>query len=743
MDILRGYVFANPNCKKLQAENAPRKKCPQEVRSPSPALPFDRSEGFERLTSVLEARNGITCSSMVAFADPMQQLRSGSCSKHKVVYIIRHAQALHNVLEAQLQHEAKAAGKNERDQKEAAKAALPEERFRDAQLSSKGQLQVDASEKNFEQLLEQTHYPMPETVLVSPLRRTLMSASLFFPAHPDMRAKELLRERRTGFPCDERQAAAVSKIDFPWVDFSEVEELDAQSDTGYQFRKELFENYSDVARRGDKLLPLIESLEVNVVAVVSHKGFLRELLQDSWKTMLSCPENLKMEMSNAEVRVFEIKWQGSGRPPTIMMKSLQAATVEPTIRLTTIYKPSDRAQALSARDCQSSCHVAVATSNKKDVAEAIDEAWIQLRRQLGVLPTVALVFGHCTVDAALVAEKLCALQPSLSVVGGSSMQGVLTACEQPKFAIMGFVGWAKRCGVGHVDGSKITDVFSAREAGIKATNEATLGVMPDIIIMFGSSGYEEHILVGINKVCKGVRVFGGTSSNDAFIDGASNSPWQLYGGIAGWGALNNGGFVLLAIWQHKHSRMHSVISHCVGSTSHTGVITRAEGRNIYEIDHRLAGDVLQEWIGLSLPCPHKQLAQYSLAFEDEHVHRFVHFKGVGEQGELQCYASTASDLGYSSARLVRIKPSSLLGAIREVARQAKSEVTFQIRGALLILGAGTSSLLNEDDISKMKVFLSDVAPVVLTSFCTGGQGNVQSGANALHGNNVFNFLFLG
>jgi len=370
--------------------------------------------------------------------------------------------------------------------------------------------------------------------------------------------------------------------------------------------------------------------------------------------------------------------------------------------------------------------------------------WNQLRDQLGGLPTVALVFGHCSVDAAFVAEKLSELQPSLTVIGSSSMHGFMTPNALARFGIMGFRGWAKRCGIGYAKGSEITDDHSAQEAGRKAMSEATQGRAPDIVLMFGTPGREEHILTGINKVCKGVRVFGGTSSNQSFEDEKCSPAWQMYGDMGGWGAINDGGFVLLAIWQKKHSRIHSVLSHCYGSTEHTGMITHAFDRNIYEIDNRPAGDVFSSWTGVEIPCSPKDFAEYALAFDDDdHVVRLVKVKSVGKYRELQCYASTACEFGISSARLVRIKPATLMSSVREVARKAQEDVEFTICAALVLISAATTSFFDEDDFSQMQAILKDVAPEVVLLFTFGAQGKGSSHRDAFHNNGMLSFLFFG
>lgn len=318
------------------------------------------------------------------------------------------------------------------------------------------------------------------------------------------------------------------------------------------------------------------------------------------------------------------------------------------------------------------------------------------------------------------------------------MRGVITSSGRARFGIMGFDNWAQRCGVGHVQGSAITDAFSAKEAGICAAKQATQGVMPDLIIMSASAGYEEHIIAGINKVCKGVRVFGSTSANDTLVGESAHAPWQIYGSLAGWGAITDGGVVLLALWLGEACCMHNAITHCYGPTQHTGIITRASGRDILEIDGDLAADVfLQRWTGLSLSCGPQDFAQYSLAFDG----RLVDIKGIGDNGELQCFASTADELGRCSVQLVHIKPSDVIGAIREVARKAKERLEFQVRGALVVICAGTSCMFCNEDFLELESILKDIAPEVMTMFSFGEQGNLRPGQNAFHGNHMLNLMF--
>lgn len=733
MDKLEAEIAALKE--RLEAVTAENESLKANVAAPPPLF---------RLTSKEERSHGVTADVVKVNADPLRTSRStGKDSfKKKIVYLVRHAQAAHNVVEEQIKKEMKAAGTfDEKAWKAASQKAMNTDAFLNPGLSSTGTDQVKGSGQTFEQLIEHTHYPLPQTVLVSPLRRTLMTSNILFPDHSDVRATECIRERRTGFPFDERQSAEVTKTEFKGVDFSEIDELDGQSTDGYIFRKELKEVADDVGRRGTLLLPRILELEADVIAVVSHKGFIRELLQNAWKDIYYCEEDLKTEFSNAEIRVVQIECAlEDGKPvdrPTVTGHSLKKQLSEPVVELEFTscstkfgFDPTDRTAKMKS---------AVATSDKEDTDEALEEAWQGLQDGLGGLPCVALIYGHVTLNAEVLAQRLRQKQPSLSIIGGSSMCGVIASTGSARLGIMGFDGWATRCGVGHVSGSKITDRLSARDAGSKAAKKATQGQMPDLIIMCSAAGYEEDILEGINTVCKGVRIFGGSSGNDVFVGGSTDEPWQLYGGLTGWG-VTKGGLVLLAVWQHRKNLMYNVLSHCYGPTSHTGVITSARDRDIIEIDGRPATDVLLEWTGLSLPIKSGELAPWSLSFGD----RLVHFEGMNPSGRVECFSSMPEFLGAGAkAELVHIKPSTITGALRELARASKEKVTFEVQAVLMVLCAGTSCIFTQEHIQQIEVYLKELAPSVLTVRSFGEQGNARGGEEAFHGNNMINLLFFG
>lgn len=288
-------------------------------------------------------------------------------SHKKVIYFVRHAEAEHNVVERKVVEAVVASGEmDKKKQDEARRAVLNQDpSLRDAPLSKDGteqcrtsgkklgalfhranvhssiQQQFSASDDDNDEYLaplketppnmtptnnssgtmrrskEASPFRFPDVVLVSPLRRALMTATELFmhsraegDVPPRFLAIEALREKRTGMACDERSSVAEMKEAFPHVDFTDVERGVPHVDEG--------EQNPDVRARGEVFLDeRLAAIPGQYLAIVSHKGWLREhrkvlksrveagLIRadfdiNEWDTKL---------YGNAEVRVAAFRWQ--------------------------------------------------------------------------------------------------------------------------------------------------------------------------------------------------------------------------------------------------------------------------------------------------------------------------------------------------------------------------------------------------------------------------------------------------
>uniref|UniRef100_A0A0D3DPL4 Phosphoglycerate mutase family protein n=1 Tax=Brassica oleracea var. oleracea TaxID=109376 RepID=A0A0D3DPL4_BRAOL len=144
-----------------------------------------------------------------------QPLRLSS-PKFKTLYLVRHAQGIHNVV---LEEKGKIDGIGD---------AHLSPRLLDAPLSPKGIQQVSEHRK---QILESGLLNTIELVITSPLRRAMETAVGIFRGHKDINlsdnfppivALELCRERLGLYPCDRRENISTRRTCFQEIDFTMV-----------------------------------------------------------------------------------------------------------------------------------------------------------------------------------------------------------------------------------------------------------------------------------------------------------------------------------------------------------------------------------------------------------------------------------------------------------------------------------------------------------------------------------------
>jgi len=243
----------------------------------------------------------------------------------KLVFLVRHAQAEHNVAEEWAEDTVRAHGGSPEEQEAARRAVLDDPALRDPGLTERGEQQASVASSSLADMVESMGYNAPDVVLVSPLRRTLQTARLLFPEHPRLEALELLREKRTGKPCDERTNASCVAKEFPQVCFDAISQQDASSDRGYVFHPDDVEDNHTLRRRSHLLLELLGRRPERVLALITHKGLLRELNRvalsrpdDSCEGEDSTHDTRDPTFGNAEMRVIEIEYDARVEAPPLI-----------------------------------------------------------------------------------------------------------------------------------------------------------------------------------------------------------------------------------------------------------------------------------------------------------------------------------------------------------------------------------------------------------------------------------------
>jgi len=251
----------------------------------------------------------------------------------RTLYFIRHGEALHNILEKKARAEAKehaiaqghAPDSQEtlRRMEEARQAVLNNESLLDAPLSDMGKQEAERARQTIETLIHDKGFPAPTEVLVSPLERALETANIVFPEQSNVRirVREEVRERLTGQACDSTTSALKLRMRRSFRRFSMKRQMNLS------FRKKLanfwqsrrgssaateengdsaetMEDKFELRERTRKLFVLIAESNAEVLAVVTHKGFLRELERGPFHNEDAT------EFSNGEVRVYRAHFVG-------------------------------------------------------------------------------------------------------------------------------------------------------------------------------------------------------------------------------------------------------------------------------------------------------------------------------------------------------------------------------------------------------------------------------------------------
>ena len=206
--------------------------------------------------------------------------------RRRTLYLIRHGEAEHNVLEAEAQkkakEEAEALNLSEEEIYErmetARKSVLNNISLRDAKLTDKGRQQAREASDRLRELIESGKIHHPTEAMVSPLSRCLETCKILlddadFKAH----IRPEIAERRTLYPPDKPkpldQLLRATRDDdrFRIVNPEHLKPERINDEAMIRESKEM------LRERANDMFDLLMECEHRHVLVVSHKGFLREL----------------------------------------------------------------------------------------------------------------------------------------------------------------------------------------------------------------------------------------------------------------------------------------------------------------------------------------------------------------------------------------------------------------------------------------------------------------------------------
>lgn len=239
--------------------------------------------------------------------------------------------------------------------------------------------------------------------------------------------------------------------------------------------------------------------------------------------------------------------------------------------------------------------VASGWSVEMDAETAVREAYGRVVERLGGAPSLLLVHGTVAYNARALVEALRALAPGVPLHGGSSCAGVMTedgfhGTWGVGLGLLGLrdPGAAYGVGAAPVGPTAETARAAAAEAcALAARRAGRPGEVPALVLLESAPGPEERVIEGIEAYFgPNVVIMGGTSGD--MLTGEDS--FQL-----AHDAPQKGAVAVAALFPST-----DVLTsfHCgYEPTDFRGRVTRAEGRTVFEIDGRPAGDVYDAWSG--------------------------------------------------------------------------------------------------------------------------------------------------
>jgi len=233
--------------------------------------------------------------------------------------------------------------------------------------------------------------------------------------------------------------------------------------------------------------------------------------------------------------------------------------------------------------------IATATSTKGNSAAAIRDAYAQLCTRLGGPPHWAFLGLSALHDVADVQrtwrELTDAPLHALTSSGGTMTQeGVFLGRVMSLFGIRDDRG---AYGVGAAE-MTADPKQAAQDATLAALEHAGRpGQLPGIVWLSCSPGHEEGVIEGIEELIgDGVPIVGGSCADEEIA-----GRWSLFDRDL----LTQDGVAISVLFP---SMGHATLFQGgFQPTEHTGIVTRAEGRILHELDGRPAAQVYDEWTG--------------------------------------------------------------------------------------------------------------------------------------------------
>ncbi len=390
--------------------------------------------------------------------------------------------------------------------------------------------------------------------------------------------------------------------------------------------------------------------------------------------------------------------------------------------------------------------LSTAHSLKINSADAVKDAYSKLDADASLI----VVYASIEHDLDVVRQTLLELNSSVLIHGGSSCLGAMTQAgfhvsEGVGLSLMAFNDPSGDYGVGTAEIGD--DAVAAGAAAIENAIAAAerFGEPPELVWITGVPGTEEAVQRGIQSVIGNQVPIAGGSSADNSVAGN----WLQF---TNEGVTANN-IVVTAMYPSK--KISFAFHSGYWATETRGVMTKATGRVLSEIDGRPAADVYNEWTeGLiedrvrggnvladsTLFPLSREVGEYAGVMN----YQLIHPAGVDEDGAIHTFADVTQG---DTIILMNGTESSLVtraGRVALTAMNAGHLNPEDISGALVIYCAGCMLAIQDkmpDVVQELRSTLGEETPF-LGTFTFGEQGCFVGGDN-YHGNLMISVVVFG
>lgn len=338
--------------------------------------------------------------------------------------------------------------------------------------------------------------------------------------------------------------------------------------------------------------------------------------------------------------------------------------------------------------------IASAFSTTSNTVEALKAAYTDLENKLGGSPTWMAVHTTYQHPGEVITATLQTLAPNVPFQGGTSCLGVMTEAgfHSDKGVSLGLFGIRDAEGVYGVGFAEVT--AHSRRAGYTAITNALQNAKkntpPPLVWITCAPGDEEEILAGIEEGLAGANtpIIGGSSA-----DNTVEGKWYQ---LTNDQVLHNG-VVVTAMYPSRPIRY--AFDNSYTPTAHQGIITKASGRTIYEINHRPAAEVYNEWSNgiitdyldggnILAPSTLHPLGRVAIWTQGATMYQLSHPEAVLENRALSLF--TKAEPGEEIV-LMESSATNLVHRVDRVTSKALAGISVpdkQVAGALIIYCAG-------------------------------------------------------